>query len=239
MLGLSPNAARISVRFWRQGTVGEFASHIRQHFKDLEIIKSKNQRAYFSLFNLLTQVASLNKMENLPPSLASDLSQSIWDNRPYPTTLQMQCLIRIKADRNITSIRAAILKAYLNRKFRNHNNPPKEIQMALDLENKNQAYLCGRLFAILEKIQTDDLKKAEPKKEFKSEPMQNLIPGNLFIMKNYCKVLSPTWIVTGYLSIYRWMTSPVSQSVITIKEKIYIKQQTKKKINSIQIWKLQ
>ena len=65
----------------------------------------------------------------------------------------MQCLIRIKADRNITSIRAAILKAYLNRKFRNHNNPPKEIQMALDLENKNQAYLCGRLFAILEKIQ--------------------------------------------------------------------------------------
>lgn len=94
-------------------------------------------------------------MENLPPSLASDLSQSIWDNRPYPTTLQMQCLIRIKADRNITSIRAAILKAYLNRKFRNHNNPPKEIQMALDLENKNQAYLCGRLFAILEKIQSD------------------------------------------------------------------------------------
>lgn len=155
VLGLSPNAARISVRFWRQGTVGEFASHIRQHFKDLEIIKSKNQRAYFSLFNLLTQVASLNKMENLPPCLASDLSQSIWDNQPYPTTLQMQCLIRIKADRNITSIRAAILKAYLNRKFRNHNNPPKEIQMALDLENKNQAYLCGRLFAILEKIQSD------------------------------------------------------------------------------------
>ena len=156
VLGLSLNAlVRISVRFWRQGTVGEFANHIRQHFEDLEIIKSKNQRVYFSLFNLLTQVASLNKMENLPPSLASDLSQSIWDNQPYPTTLQMQCLIRIKADRNITSIRAAILKAYLNRKFRNHNNPPKEIQMALDLENKNQAYLCGRLFAILEKIQSD------------------------------------------------------------------------------------
>lgn len=46
-LGLAPNAARISIRFWRQGTVGEFASHIRQHFKDLEIIKSKNQRVYF------------------------------------------------------------------------------------------------------------------------------------------------------------------------------------------------
>ena len=70
--------------------------------------------------------------------------------------------------------------------------------------------------------------------------LQNLIPGNLFIMKNYCKVLSPTWIVTDYLNIYRWTTNRVSQSVITIKEKIYIKQQQiKKKINTIQIWKQQ
>ena len=59
-------------------------------------------------------------------------------------------------------------------------------------------------------------------------------------MKNYCKVLSPTWIVTDYLNIYRWTTNLVSQSVITIKEKIYIKQQQiKKKINTIQIWKQQ
>lgn len=259
VLGLSPNAARISVRFWRQGTVGEFASHIRQHFKDLEIIKSKNQRAYFSLFNLLTQVASLNKMENLPPSLASDLSQSIWDNQPYPTTLQMQCLIRIKADRNITSIRAAILKAYLNRKFRNHNNPPKEIQMALDLENKTRrTYVAACLLSlkrsrvmlsqeqILRSKSVTMVQRRQPRQLYSAAcclypdtTLQNLISGNLFIMKNYCKVLSPTWIVTGYLSIYRWMTSPVSQSVITIKEKIYIKQQTKKKINSIQIWKLQ
>ena len=167
-------------------------------------------------------------MENLPPSLASDLSQSLWDNQPYPTTLQMQCLIRIKADRNITSIRAAILKAYLNRKFRNHNNPPKEIQMALDLENKNQAYLCGRLFAILEKIQSDAIQRElilrlknattvqhrQPRQLYSAACclypdiiLQNLIQGNLFIMKSYCKVLSLIWIVTGYLNIYRWTTS--------------------------------
>ena len=70
--------------------------------------------------------------------------------------------------------------------------------------------------------------------------LQNLIQGNLFIMKSYCKVLSLIWIVTGYLNIYRWTTSRVSQSVITIKEKIYIKQQQiKKKINTIQTWKQQ
>lgn len=155
ILGLSPNAARISVRFWRQGTVGEFSSYFRQHFEDLDIVRNKSKKEYYSLFNLLTQVSFQNKMENLPPNLASDLTQSILDNRAYPATLQMQCLTRIKADRNITSIRAAILKAYLNRKYRNRTNKPKDIIMGLDLTNTNQAYLCGRLFAILEKIQSD------------------------------------------------------------------------------------
>lgn len=82
--------------------------------------------------------------------------QSIINGTLYPTTLQMQCLCRIKADRNVTFIRAAILKAYLNRKNRIINHlKEREITMALDLENKNQGYLCGRLFAVLEKIQED------------------------------------------------------------------------------------
>lgn len=155
ILGLAPNAARISVRFWRQGTVAQFAGNLKQHFEDLEIVRDKTKREYYSVFNLLTQVSYLYKMDNLPPNLVSDLTQRILDNQPYPTTLQMQCLLRIKADRNISSVRAAILKAYLNRKFRHTINKPKEITMAVDLENKNQAYLCGRLFAILEKIQGD------------------------------------------------------------------------------------
>lgn len=155
ILGLAPNAARISVRFWRQGTVSQFAGNLRQHFKDLEIVRDKTKKEYFSVFNLLTQIAYLYKMDNLPPNLASDFTQSILDNQPYPTTLQMQCLLRIKADRNISAVRVALLKAYLNRKFRHTIIKPKEITMALDLENTNQAYLCGRLFAILEKIQGD------------------------------------------------------------------------------------
>ncbi|MEG1543539.1 MAG: type I-C CRISPR-associated protein Cas8c/Csd1 [Tannerellaceae bacterium] len=160
VLGLTPNAARISVRFWRQGTVKQFAGHFLQHFEDLEIIQDENKKKYYSVFNLLTQVSFQYKLDNLSPQLVSDLTQSILDNRSYPTSLQMQCLIRIKADRNITSIRAAILKAYLNRKFRNVENKPKEITMALDLENKNQAYLCGRLFAVLEKIQGEAISGA-------------------------------------------------------------------------------
>lgn len=155
ILGLAPNAARISVRFWKVGTVKLFAKNLRQHFSDLAIIREAyNEREYFSLFNLLTQIAFQYKMDNLPPNIVADMTQSILDNRPYPATLQIHCINRIRADRSISYIRAAILKAYLNRKLRNNQFlNHKEITMALDLENKNQAYLCGRLFAVLEKIQ--------------------------------------------------------------------------------------
>lgn len=154
ILGLAPNAARISVRFWRQGTAGEFAKNLKQHFEDLKIHRNKGDKKYYPLFNLLTQVSFQYKMENLPPNLASDMTQSILNNRPYPATLQMQCLLRIKADKNISDTKAAILKAYLNRKYRKNNNV-KDITMGLDTTNNNQAYLLGRLFAILEKIQGD------------------------------------------------------------------------------------
>lgn len=155
ILGLAPNAARISIRFWHAGTVGEFARNIRQHFEDLQIVRSRSdEREFFSLFNLLTQVSFDYKLDNLPPNLMGDMMQSIIENRPYPATLQIHCLNRINADRSIGRIRAAILKAYLNRKLRLTNySQQKHMTMDLDLENKNQGYLCGRLFAVLERIQ--------------------------------------------------------------------------------------
>lgn len=157
LLGLSPNAARIVVRSWQTGTVRDFSDKIRQHFLDLEMIRSsKDEREYFSLFNLITQVAFQYKIDNLPPNMIGDLTKAVINGTPYPITLQLHCINRIKADRNISYIRAAILKASLNRKDRliNHSKN-KCITMALDKENFNQAYLCGRLFATLEKIQEE------------------------------------------------------------------------------------
>ncbi|SHF68371.1 CRISPR-associated protein, Csd1 family [Bacteroides luti] len=157
ILGLAPNAARISIRFWKVGKVSDLAGNIVTHFNDLMIIRNKNdEREFFSLFNLLTQVAAQFKMDNLPPNLVSSVMVSIINGTPYPSTLQQQCICRIRAEQEVGYIRAAILKAYINRKTRfNKNINEKEITMALDIENKNQGYLCGRLFAILEKIQED------------------------------------------------------------------------------------
>ncbi|MEI7811006.1 MAG: type I-C CRISPR-associated protein Cas8c/Csd1 [Ignavibacteria bacterium] len=157
ILGLAPNAARISVRFWKTGTVKYFAEKIALHFLDLDIVKPKDEIEYFTLFKLLTSISFDYKIDNLPPSLAAGIITSILDGAIYPATLQQQCIRRIKADRKINRTRAAILKAYLNRKNRIYQTNEKEITMALDLLNINQGYLCGRLFAVLEKIQEEAL----------------------------------------------------------------------------------
>ena len=156
ILGLAPNAARISIRFWKTGKVTDFAINIAKHFEDMEIIRSKNdEKEYFSLFNLLSHVSFEFKVDNVPPNLAGKVIECILDGTKYPDTLQHQCIRRIRAEQYVTRIRAAILKAYLNRKEKIYNTTEKLITMALDLENKNQGYLCGRLFAVLEKIQED------------------------------------------------------------------------------------
>lgn len=156
VLGLSPNAARISIRFWKTGKVKDFADKIALHFTDLNIIHGKNdEREFFSLFNILSNIAFEYKVDNVPPNLTGKMVECVMDGTPYPATLQQQCIRRIRAEQHVNRVRAAILKAFLNRKNRFYSNNEKPITMALDLENTNQGYLCGRLFAVLEKIQEE------------------------------------------------------------------------------------
>lgn len=154
ILGLAPNAARISVRFWKTGKVADFATNIAKHFENLEMVRNINdEKEYFSLFNLLSNVSFDFKVDNVPPNLVGKVIESVLDGTKYPDTLQQQCIRRIRAEQQVNRIRAAILKAYLNRKETNYNTNEKLITMSLDLNNMNQGYLCGRLFAVLEKIQ--------------------------------------------------------------------------------------
>ncbi len=154
VLGLAPNAARISVRFWSQGTVLQFAEKIKSHFDDLEIIRSGKDQDFFSLHKLLSHTAFDFKVSNAPPNLAGAVMQAILEGKPYPVTLFQQCMRRIRAERQVNRIRAAILKACINRQNRYYKkNEKEEISVSLDKENMNPAYRLGRLFAVLENIQ--------------------------------------------------------------------------------------
>ena len=158
ILGLAPNAARISVRFWQVGTVAEFANRIRQHFNDLSIVKSPKEPEFYSLWRLLVNVATQDKSENIPPNVAGDFMRSILDGAPYPQTLLQSALRRIRSDteNRVKPVRAALIKAYLNRYLRAHpKEGEKEIEMALDTEQPSIGYQLGRLFAVLEKIQEE------------------------------------------------------------------------------------
>lgn len=156
MLGLSPNASRISVRFWVVDTVAGMAGKIRQHFDDLRIVHGPRDKDYFPLFRLLVSLAVQSKADNIPPNLAGNTMRSILEGLPYPQTLLGAAIRRIRAEREVTYYRAALIKACLNRANRFYkNDKEKEIDVSLDITNTNIGYRLGRLFAALEKIQQD------------------------------------------------------------------------------------
>jgi len=155
-LGLTPNAARIAIRFWHHGTVAEMALRIRQHFDDLAIERSPRDPPYLSLFRVLVAVATQGKADNIPPNLGGELMRSVLIGLPYPTTLLAAAVRRIRAEHEVTYARAALIKACINRATRFSNPAMKEeLKMSLDESNTNSGYRLGRLFAVLEKIQEE------------------------------------------------------------------------------------
>lgn len=158
ILGLAPNSARIAVVYWSECSLKEFAGTILRHFNDMEIIDTrKDGKPYMGIKDMLAAVTLNGKQSEATPNLPEAVVKSIFQGTPYPFTLFSACIRRIRAesgnkDKNAIRIaRMAIIKAYLNRI--NDNN--KKIDTMLDKSNTNQGYLCGRLFAVLDKIQED------------------------------------------------------------------------------------
>ena len=152
ILGLAPNSARIAVIYWSETTLKDFAEKILCHFNDMEIHDTrKDKKPYMGIREIISSVTLGGKMSDATPNLPEAVVKSIFQGLPYPATLYSACLRRIRAEQKLTVTRAAIIKAYLNRQSNNN----KKIDIMLDKDNNNQGYLCGRLFAVLDKIQED------------------------------------------------------------------------------------
>jgi CRISPR-associated protein Csd1 len=155
ILGLSPNASRLAIRFWHVSTVGDVSAKIGQHFRDLSIIKDyENEPDFPAMWQLLRETAVQRKSKNIAPLLAGAVMRSILTGAAYPQSFLIAIIGRIRADQTINYLRAAIIKACLVRKYR-INNISEEVSMTLDKESTNIAYRLGRLFAVLEKAQKD------------------------------------------------------------------------------------
>jgi CRISPR-associated protein Csd1 len=151
VLGIAPNAARLSIRYWLDTTFGQLADNISEHFLDLSL-NPLPWREPPSVWRLLIQTAAQGKSENIPPQLAGELMRAIITGQSYPRMLLVQLIQRIRSDGDINGIRVAMIKAIIQRDFRK-GLIQEEVPMSLNLSSTHIAYRLGRLFAVIERIQ--------------------------------------------------------------------------------------
>ena len=158
LLGLSPNSARIVVRFWHETTVAALSESIAAWYDDLQMVHGENSPypEYMPLPRLLGNLVLDGKMENLPSDLIAQITDAALNNRVLPVSLLQAALRRNKAEQKITYGRASLLKAYINRAIRaGRLKNMKELTMSLDRNRQDIGYVLGRLFAVLEKTQAE------------------------------------------------------------------------------------
>jgi CRISPR-associated protein Csd1 len=164
ILGLTGQAkGRIGVRFFYRNTIARLLDNLRQHYKDMEVIRQYGEGTYRpepefpALWQLLVETCPRTNdkpdRDKIPPILSGPLPRAVITGSQYPAGLFQAVIRRIHADRTrtVNYIRASIIKGYLARKQK------KEVSMGLDRNRKDPAYRLGRLFAVLEKTQSDAL----------------------------------------------------------------------------------
>lgn len=166
VLGLAPNASRLSIRFWETGNLKVFAERLAAHYHDLQLEPSP-WRTPPALWRLLLSTAPNRdgkaKSEDVPPQLAGELTRSILTGQRYPYSLLSTLIMRLRADGDERALgaRAALIKAILIRARRlgQQIDNKGELPVSLDTKNTAPGYLLGRLFAVLENIQRAALGK--------------------------------------------------------------------------------
>lgn len=157
ILGLSPNAARLSVRFFYQNSFGKILSNIKKHYDEMEIVRPAwDEREYLGMWSVLKETVNQNSKDKKPlPNMTGALFEAVLSGERYPDNLYSNTLIRIRAEQgNVTRGRAAIVKAYSERNFKN-KHMKEENFVALNETCKEVAYVLGREFAVLEAIQEE------------------------------------------------------------------------------------
>lgn len=165
VLGISPNAARLSIRFWYATTLDEMAKHIGQHYQDLHLEPKPPKVSVLDIRKLTNATAPIyiengqekTDFDKIPPQLAGNLARAVFTGQLYPQNLLSRVLTRIqldgKAGEKVIFTRVALCKAVINREIRLNKKTTQEIPMSLDIEEKNPAYRMGRLFAVIEEMQ--------------------------------------------------------------------------------------
>lgn len=166
ILGLAPNASRLSVGFFLQDSFGAFVTHYQKHQERLNIVRPAfDERETLSMWALLreTAIKSPNKPPKFQRQLVEEMLRAVLTGSLYPSALYTQTEIRLRAEKDINRGKAAMIKAYLLRNVVEQQKDQTHIyKEVLDVELNEQStylpYRLGRLFAVLEAVQ----QKANP-----------------------------------------------------------------------------
>lgn len=150
ILGLAPNAARLSVRFFLRDSFGKLMENVNAHYARLEIAGAKY--SILPLWALLNATVRDFKKQVPSPVVSGATLRAVFSGTPYPVSLMEAVLLRIRAERNITWGKAAFIKAYYLKNP--HEDCPKEVlTVSLNEASTNPAYTLGRLFSVYEAVQ--------------------------------------------------------------------------------------
>lgn len=154
LLGLAPNASRLSVRFFLRDTFGSFAQNLQKHAEEMAIDCSEKEKfrtlPIWAVVNETTRTVP-GQPAKPSPQLAGDLLRAVLTGGRYPATLLNGVTLRIRAEQAVTRGRAAVIKAYYLRNYPTELN--KEVYTVSLSETTNVPYLLGRLFSVLEAVQ--------------------------------------------------------------------------------------
>lgn len=156
VLGIAPNAARLSVSFFLRNEFGSFIRNVNEHYERMKIVKSKFDKFdTLPIWVMLNETVNPKSQDKKPSSvLAKSTARAIFAGTAYPAALLNGAMLRIRAERNITRGRAAIIKAYYL-KNTNKGCPKEVLTVSLNEQSTNIPYTLGRLFAYYEKVQKE------------------------------------------------------------------------------------
>ena len=189
ILGLAPNAARLSVRFFLRDSFGKLMENVNEHYERMEIVRPAYENfAYLPLWAMLRETVNLNSRDKSPsPAMAGATARAVFSGTRYPASLLEAVMLRIRAERNITWGRAAMIKAYYLKNP--HEDCPKEVlTVSLNEGSTNPAYTLGRLFSVYEAVQQSANPGINATIKDKYFNAASAMPASIFpVLNNLCQ----------------------------------------------------
>lgn len=153
---LSSAAARIAVRDWTAISLDEYKRNLAEWFQDIEMTDNNGGLSYSPLHWLINatqrdkkpgekQKADLNSKTRIGTILWNAAIKG--HSYKIPLEILQYLLNRIWKKDGFSQERAALIKLVINR------NTNKNMKSTLEESNTSVAYLCGRLFAVIESMQ--------------------------------------------------------------------------------------